>query len=242
MIKRRIIPCLLINDNILVKTVQFKNPKYVGDPIMAVKIFNDKEVDELIVIDISKNDNINFDLLTKLANQSFMPLTYGGHIKTMEDAKKILNIGFEKICINSVVLENKNIISDFAKAFGSQSVVICINIKKDIFGKHCVYDTKTKKITNLDPCDYAISIEKLGAGEILLQSVDKDGLMKGFDIELITKISKTVSIPIIALGGAGNITDLELALQSGASAAAAGSLFVFYGPHKAVLINYNNNS
>lgn len=239
MIRKRIIPCLLLKDSVLVKTIQFNDPKYIGDPIMAVKIFNDKEVDELIIIDISTEEKINYELLTKLANQSFMPLTYGGHIKTIEEAKKIFNLGFEKICINSIALENRKIINEMSNLFGNQSVVVCVDIKKNIFGKYMVYNSKIKKLTNIDPIKYVKELELSGAGEILLQSVDNDGLMTGYNLDLIYKISTAVSIPVIALGGAGKNEDLDLALKNGASAAAAGSLFVFYGPHKAVLINYD---
>jgi imidazole glycerol-phosphate synthase subunit HisF len=243
MYRHRIIPCLLLQNGVLVKTTKFKNPRYIGDSINAVKIFNDKGADELLFIDIevSKEKNkINFELLSKIASQSFMPLSYGGGLHNIDDMKKIFSIGFEKISINASVLNDSSIVTKASETFGSQSVVVSIDVKKDLFGKYYVYNHMSKKNTTLNPIEYALKVQNLGAGEILLNSVDNDGVMKGYDLELIQKVASSLSIPLIALGGAGTSEDIEKAVEAGASAAAAGSLFVFYGPNHAVLINYQS--
>jgi len=241
MYRNRIIPCLLLKGKTLVKTVKFDKPRYIGDPLNAVKIFNDKGADELLFIDIEVSKakkTINFDLLSKIASQSFMPLSYGGGLNNIDDMKKIFSIGFEKISFNSSALYDPRIVTNASETFGSQSILVSIDVKKDRFGKHCIYNHVTKKNTSLNPLDYAIKVQNLGAGEILLNSVDNDGVMKGYDLALIKKVSSSLSIPVIALGGAGISDDLVKAVEAGASAAAAGSLFVFYGPNHAVLINY----
>jgi cyclase len=241
MYRNRIIPCLLLQKGVLVKTVKFKDPRYIGDPINAVKIFNDKGADELLFIDIAiskEKTNINFNLLSKIASQSFMPLSYGGGLNNIDDMKKIFSIGFEKVSLNSSVLFDPSIVTKASETFGSQSVVVSIDVKKDLFGKYYVYNHVSNKNTSLDPIEYAIKVQNLGAGEILLNSVDNDGIMKGYDLALIKNVSSSLSIPVIALGGAGKSEDLTKAVEAGASAAAAGSLFVFYGPNRAVLINY----
>ncbi|MBN2881017.1 imidazole glycerol phosphate synthase subunit HisF [Candidatus Woesearchaeota archaeon] len=240
MYRNRIIPCLLLQEDGLVKTIKFKNTTYIGDPINAVRIFNDKEVDELFFIDISasKNKKIQFEYLKKIASECFMPLGYAGGIKTLEDAKKIFSMGFEKISLTSVVFKNPKLISEISKVYGAQSVLVTIDVKKNIFGKPKVFNYLENKLTAYDPVEFAIRMEKLGAGEIIINSVDNDGVMKGYDLELIKLISKSVSIPVVALGGAGTLDDLKKVVDAGASAAAAGSLFIYYGPHKAVLINY----
>jgi cyclase len=241
LLKTRVIPSLLLHKGGLYKTVQFKDPKYVGDPINAIKIFNDKEVDELVVIDIdaTKRGSIDFALLNRINKEAFMPLGYGGGIKTLEDIKKILGLGYEKIVINSIVIENLDFISQAAAFCGSQSVVVCIDIKKDLFSGYSVYLYTDRKSWNTDPVQYAKKIEQAGAGEIILYSVDRDGTSTGYDIPIIKKVSQSVSIPVVALGGARNINDFALAVKEGhASAVSAGSMFVFIGPHKAVLITY----
>ncbi|CAF30639.1 AglZ/HisF2 family acetamidino modification protein [Methanococcus maripaludis] len=240
MYRNRIIPCLLLKDERLVKTVKFKDPNYIGDPLNAVRIFNDKEADELFFIDISasKRESINFDLLKKISSQSFMPLGYAGGIKCLNDAKKIFSIGFEKISLNTIVLKNPDLITEISKIYGSQSVLVTIDVKKNFFGKYYVYNHLKKKITKYNPVDFARKMEVLGAGELVINCVDNDGVMKGYNLKLIGEISKAVKIPIVALGGAGSLKDLDDAINVGASAAGAGSLFIYYGPHKAVLINY----
>lgn len=241
MYRQRIIPCLLLKGKGLVKTVKFKDPKYIGDPINAVKVFNDKGVDELVFLDIEASKTgkgINFDLLGKISAQSFMPLCYGGGIDSVKDAKKVLELGFEKVSINSAALANPQLIQDLSGVIGSQSVVVTIDVKRSAFGGYKVYDHAADKISSADPVSWAQEAEKLGAGEIIVNSADRDGTMKGYDIGLIEQVSKAVSIPVVALGGAGSLLDLSDAIKAGASAVAAGSLFVFYGPYRAVLINY----
>lgn len=241
MFKNRIIPCLLLDGEVLTKTIKFSSHKYIGDPINSVKIFNDKGADELIFIDIEvskKNIPIKYNILYKIANQSFMPLGYGGGIRKIEDAKKIFQMGFEKISINSYALENEDFVKRLCSIFGSQSIVVTIDVKKNILGKYFVYNHATNKMCKIEPVHYAKKLEKIGVGELIINSVDKDGTMKGYDLEIISDISSVVNIPVIALGGAGSIKDMKNAIDVGASAASAGSLFVFYGPHRAVLINY----
>lgn len=242
MLKVRVIPCLLLRNGGLVKSVNFKNHKYVGDPINAVKIFNDKEVDELMFIDIEatkQNRGPNYDLLSRISREAFMPLGYGGGVKSVDEVKKLTRLGIEKVSINSFSITNPDIITQAADVAGSQSIVASIDVKKDFWGKLKVYNYLKSKTTNLDPVEFAVEMEKKGAGEILLNSVDNEGTFKGYDIELIKKITSAVTIPVIASGGAGSINDFAKAINEGhASAVSAGSFFVFYGPHKAVLITY----
>lgn len=242
MLRPRIIPSLLIHKNGLVKTINFKNPKYVGDPINAVRIFNEKEVDELAIFDIDasvNNSKPNFELLEKLANQSRMPLCYGGGVKTVEDALKIFSLGIEKIAINSGIIDNPSLISEIADRVGSQSVVAVLDVKKKFFGGYELAVNNGKKLTGINPFDFAKEVQDLGAGEIIVNSIDQDGTMKGFDLELINKIANEIKIPLTVLGGAGSLSDIEKVINShGIIGVAAGSLFVFKGPYKAVLINY----
>lgn len=242
MLKTRVIPCLLLKNNGLVKSVKFKNPTYVGDPINAVKIFNDKEVDELLFIDIEatkQKRGPDFSLIEKISREAFMPFGYGGGIRTIEDIKTMMALGVEKVCINAFAIENPDFISAAAEICGSQSVVVAIDVKKDLFGNHKVYNHVNGKTTKFNPAEYAIMAGQKGAGEILLNSVDRDGTFSGYDIELIKKVTSEINIPVIALGGAGSLNDFALAVNQGkAAAVAAGSYFVFYGPHRAVLITY----
>ena len=243
MLKPRIIPILLLQDNGLVKTTKFKNPKYIGDPINAIRIFNEKEVDELIFLDIAvtkNNKTIDFDLISKIASECFMPLSYGGGVKDIDTIRRILKLGVEKICINSYVFENPNFVREAVKLFGSSTIVVSIDVKKNIFGKYEIWShSGTKKVKTT--FDEAIKlIEEIGVGEILINSIDKDGCMLGYDCSLINRVSKSVSIPVVASGGAGSTNDFKHAISNGASAVAAGSMFVFHGKHKAVLITYPN--
>lgn len=237
MFRPRIIPCLLLKNKGLVKTVKFKNPVYIGDPINTVRIFNQKKADELIFLDITAtNENrcVSLDLIQKIGNEAYMPTAVGGGIKTIEQIKKILNTGAEKVIINTAAFLNPNVIKEAANIFGSQSIAVSI----DVLNNEVYIFSGTKK-TVLDPVTYAQKAEALGAGEIFLNSIEKDGAMKGYDIELIKKVTTAVSIPVIASGGAGSIKDFQEAIQKGkASACSAGSLFVFHGPRKAVLISY----
>jgi cyclase len=242
MFRPRVIPCLLLWNKGLVKTVRFNDPTYLGDPINIVKIFNDKEVDELVFLDITatvENKKPPFKLISEIASECFMPLGYGGGIKNLEDIRTILSLGVEKIFINSYAVENPFFIRRAADLFGSQSIVVSIDVKKSLFIKYQVFTRCGKKATGLDPVRFAVEMEQMGAGELLLNSIDRDGTMQGYDITLIRAVSEAVGIPVVACGGARTVNDLAEAIkQGGASAAAAGSMFVFHGPHRAVLINF----
>ena len=246
MLRPRIIPCLLLHDKGLVKTVNFKSPRYVGDPINAVRIFNEKEVDELAIFDIDAtllNQEPDYSLLEKLANQSRMPLCYGGGIKSIEQAQKIFGLGIEKIAMSSSAINNPQLVTQIAERVGSQSVIVVLDVKKKILGGYEVYTHNGKKPTGINPIKFAYELEKLGAGEIIINSIDQDGLMQGFDLNLIDKIAETISIPLTVLGGAGSLSDIKKVIQKhGVIGVAAGSLFVFKGPYKAVLINYPNKT
>ncbi len=235
----RIIPALLIDNQDLVKTVQFSNPTYLGDPVNAVKIFNIKGIDELSILDISAtkiNKEPDFELLKDITSQAFMPLSYGGGVKNMEQIKKLFSIGFEKVVVNSAFYDNPELIREAAEYAGSQSIVVSIDVKK-IKGQYKVVTYDGKKILDINPIDYAKKAEEFGAGEIFLNSIDNDGMMQGYDIELVKSVVEAVNIPVIACGGAGGIADLKEVLQDGkAHAAAGGSMFVYYGKLKAVLI------
>lgn len=237
----RVIPVLLLDKNGVYKTVQFKNAKYIGDPLNAVKIFNDKEVDELIFLDISATGNNrepDYDYLSKIAGECFMPLCYGGGIQTIEQIKKLIYSGIEKVAINSYALQNPNFIKEASERFGSSTIVVSIDVKKSWLGKYEVYNKHKVKTSFSDPIIFSQEMEKMGAGEILINSVSNDGMMQGYDYNLIEKISKAVNIPVVACGGAGELNHFKAAIDAGASACAAGSKFVFHGVHKAVLINY----
>ena len=241
MFKNRVIPCLLLKDKGLVKTVKFNNPGYVGDPMNAVKIFNEKKVDELIFLDIAasrEKRKPGFDLIADIASECFMPFCYGGGITTLEEIKNILFLGAEKVSISSYAVENPGFVKESSVKFGAQSIVVSINVKKDLSGKYKVYNSSTDKLTGIDPVEFALKMESFGAGELFLNSVDRDGTFEGYDLELIKQVARAVAVPVIACGGAGSAEDFAGALDCGASAVAAGSLFVFYGKHRAVLINY----
>jgi cyclase len=238
----RVIPCLLLKDKGLVKTVKFKNPKYVGDPINAVRIFNEKEVDELIFLDITatiEKRPPSIEVISQISDECLMPLTFGGGISTVDQVKQVLNAGAEKVSINTSAVENPILIKEASDNFGSQSIVVAIDVKKKLFGKYEVFTHDGTRGTGLDPFQFSQKMEQFGAGEILINSIDRDGTMLGYDINLIKLITTAVNIPVIACGGAGKIQDFsEALLTGGASAVAAGSLFVFYGKRRAVLINY----
>jgi len=246
MLRPRIIPCLLVHENGLVKTINFKNPKYVGDPINAVKIFNEKEVDELAVFDIDAtvlNKEPDYILIEKLANQSRMPLCYGGGVKTVEQAQRIFGLGIEKIALSSAVIQKPELITEIASRVGSQSVIVVLDVKKKLLGGYEVYTHNGKKSTGINPFKFAEEAEKLGAGEIIINSIDQDGVMKGYDMNLIDKIREKISLPMTVLGGAGSLDDIGKVINiHGVIGVAAGSLFVFKGVYKAVLINYPKRS
>jgi cyclase len=242
MLTTRMIPCLLLRNQGLVKTVKFKDPRYVGDPINAVRIFNAKEVDELTFLDITatvEKRPPQFKLLSEIAGECFMPLGYGGGIRTVEDIREILSVGMEKVIINSYAVENPAFIRQAADLFGSQSVVVSMDVKRTFFGKYELYTHGGKKPTGRDPVSFAVEMQQMGAGELFLNSIDRDGTMQGYDIDLIKKVTESVSIPVIACGGAGGLDDFADAVdKGGASAVAAGSFFVFQGKHRAVLISF----
>jgi imidazole glycerol-phosphate synthase subunit HisF len=243
MLRPRIIPCLLVQDKGLVKTVGFKAPKYVGDPINAVRIFNEKEVDELMVLDIDatkENREPDFKMIEFLAAECRMPLCYGGGVKTVEQAQRIFELGVEKIAISSIAIENPDIVTQIAKRVGNQSVIVVLDVKKRFLGgKHEVWTHNGTKNTHKTPVELAKKFEELGAGEIVINSIDNDGAMKGYDLGLIDKVRDAITLPMSVLGGAGSLTDIaQLINRHGIIGAAAGSLFVFKGVYKAVLISY----
>lgn len=241
MYRSRIIPCLLLKDQGLYKTIKFKNPRYLGDPINTLKLFNDKEADEIVILDISASLNKkgpNFEYIKRLTRECFMPMCYGGGVTTLEQVEVLYKRGVEKVAFNTSLFTNPKLISDAAKNFGSQSVIASIDVKKGLLGSYSVYIMSGTKDIKFNPVTYAKRAEELGAGEIFINSIDKDGMMNGYDYDIIEKVSSAVNIPVIAIGGAGSLSDCVKAVDSGASAAAAGSLFVYYGQLKAVLINY----
>lgn len=242
MLEKRVIPVLLLDKGKLVKTVQFKDGKYVGDPINTVKIFNDKEADELLVLDISRSrDGLKPDmqLLREMASEAFMPMAYGGGLRDLETVEAVLKLGYEKVTFNTAAYEDQNLIKEAVRLFGSQSVVCSIDVGQTFFGnKPVCYSHVRRKNLSESPVAWARKLEELGAGEILLNSVNRDGMCEGYDIELIREVAAQVSVPLVALGGAWKQEHLVAVLKAGASAAAAGSMFVYHGTHKAVLVNY----
>ena len=243
MLSPRIIPVLLVHNKGLVKTIKFENPKYVGDPLNAVKIFNEKEVDELIILDIdATSNNKRPDLLSikNWASECRMPLCYGGGITSVEEIQKIISLGVEKVSINSSALANPDIINKAAALVGSQSIVVSIDCKRRKFSNdYDIYVQNGKKIYKIDLISWILEVEKRGAGEIVLNSIDNDGLMNGYDLDLITLVKKKVSIPVTALGGCGSKEDItRLIREFGIIGVGVGSMFIFKGKFKAVLINY----
>ncbi|MGB3724195.1 MAG: AglZ/HisF2 family acetamidino modification protein [Glaciecola sp.] len=232
---KRIIPTLLIEDGLLYKTVKFKSPNYVGDPINAIKIFNDKEVDELVVLDITadrKKTGPNFELLSEIASECFMPLAYGGGVSTIEHFERLFEIGIEKVSVNELFFSNRELLKDVINRYGAQSLVITLDVIKPFFGDYKVSNTKDSLIKVLH------DIDTLGVGELMINTVDREGTFKGFDLELLQKVINEVSVPTIMCGGASSMNDFKAAFDAGASAVAAGSFFVYVGKHKAVLITY----
>ena len=246
MLYPRIIPNLLIHKNGLVKTVNFTHPKYVGDPLNAVKIFNEKSVDELIITDIDATFNQsepNYGLIEKLANESRMPLCYGGGIKNISQAKKIFSLGVEKVAVSSSVIENPNIVTELAQSVGSQSVVVVLDVKKKYFSNsYELFTHNGTKKTGVDPLKFIEKIKNKGVGELVINSIDRDGTMKGYDLKIINQVRKITTLPLTVLGGAGSLEDIgNLIKKYTIIGAGAGSIFVFKGKYKAVLINYPND-
>jgi len=231
----------LLDGNGLVKTVAFDKQTYIGDPINAVKIFNDKEVDELVFLDIAaskENRTISLEIVKEIGDEAYMPFAVGGGIKTSKDAVNLINAGAEKVVINTAFASNPLLVSEIADLLGSQSVIVSIDVKKDWLGKYKAYINSGKKKLEQSPIELAQKAEKMGAGEILINSISHDGQMQGYDLELIKQISAAVNIPVIACGGAGKLNHLKEAVELGAHSVAAGSMFVYQGALKGVLINY----
>lgn len=240
-LRPRIIPVLLLKGNGLYKTVRFKNPVYVGDPINTVKIFNEKEVDEIVLLDIGaslEGREPNYERISEIAGEAFMPLAYGGGVRTVEQAKKLLSLGVEKIVLNSAAVEDPDFVKVLSAEVGSQSVVVSVDVRKTLFGKYHIAWKNGQKTRSQAPLDWARQVTELGAGEILIHCIDRDGVMQGCDTDLIRAVSHELSVPVIGCGGAGSVGDLADVLRAGASAAAAGAMFVFQGKHRAVLISY----
>lgn len=244
MLRTRVIPILLLKNSGLVKTRRFKDPKYIGDPINAVRIFNDKEVDEMVFLDISatpQGRTPNFELIKDIASEAFMPFAYGGGITKLNEIEKLINIGVEKVVLNTITSVDPELVSKASMIFGNQSIVVSIDVKKTLFNgkKSFTHCGQTKNAKNF--VDFAMEMEQLGAGELIINSIDNDGMMQGYDLQLIKNIAEVVKIPVVAAGGAGNLSHFKQAIVEGkASAVAAGSMFVFNGPHRAVLISYPN--
>ena len=243
MVRKRIIPCLLLQNESLVKTTRFKNPSYIGDSINTVRIFDELEVDELIIFDITATINgsePNYELLKNIASECFMPLAYGGGISTVEQAKKIIQMGYEKIAINSSTYRNKQLITQVADELGNQCVVAAIDVKKNIFGNYISYSNSGKQKEKKDPFEWAKELESLGAGELMITSINQEGTWNGFDLKLVEKMTKQVDIPVIAHGGAGVSHHIEDVFELNVNAAAIGNMVVYQKKGMGVLVNMNN--
>jgi cyclase len=242
MLRPRVTPCLLVHQGGLVKTVRFTAPKYVGDPINAVKIFNEKEADELILLDIDATVNgaePDLKLIARLAVECRMPLCYGGGVKTARQAKHIIALGVEKVAVSSAALEQPRLLAEIGQEIGNQSVVVVLDVRRSTRGSYEVFSHNGTRATGRSPLDVAAEAQALGAGEIVVNSIDRDGVMKGYDLELARAVRDATRLPMTILGGAGSLADIgKLIVACGVVGAAAGSLFVFKGPYKAVLINY----
>lgn len=242
MLRARVVPCLLIRDGGLVKTRRFGDDKYVGDPINAVRIFNEKEVDELIVIDIDatvKGVEPNYAMIENLAAECRMPLCYGGGVTTSQQARRIMGLGVEKVSLSAAAIERAELVAEISEQVGRQSVVVVLDVKKRTFGGYQVRTHNGTRNAKVDAVEFARKVEALGAGEIVINSIDRDGMMDGYDLAIAKQIRAAVSLPISLLGGAGSLGDMQAAVeQLGTVGVAAGSLFVFKGNYRAVLINY----
>jgi cyclase len=241
MLKHRVIPCLLLRDGGLVKTTRFNRPRYVGDPVNAIRIFNEKEVDELMVLDIvasRQNRGPDFLLIEEFAGECFMPLCYGGGISSVEQAQQLFALGVEKICLQASILKDPSLITSIAERFGSQSVVVSVDVKRNLLGQPRLYSAMTRQTLKKPWSRHMCELVTAGAGEVLLNAVNRDGMMNGMDLDLIREASCAVDVPVTAVGGVGSLADIKVAIDAGASAVAAGAFFVFYGPHRAVLITY----
>jgi imidazole glycerol-phosphate synthase subunit HisF len=241
MARVRIIPVLLLSKGGLYKTINFKHPKYVGDPINAVKIFNEKEADELLLLDytatVDKREP-DYVKIAEIAGEAFMPMAYGGGIKNWDMAKRIFDCGYEKVVLNSILFDEPKLAATIGSVYGNQAVVGNMDVKKNLFGKYKVYSHSGTKSTGHSPVEWAKILEENGVGEIMINSIDKDGTWDGYTTDLIHNVAAKVSVPVIACGGAGKFEDLETAVKAGASAVAAGSMFVFQKKGMGVLISF----
>lgn len=240
--KTRVIPVLLLRGKGLVKTVKFKDPKYIGDPINSVRIFNEKEVDELVFLDITatpEGRGPDFELLADIAGEAFMPMAYGGGITSVDQVQRVFALGFEKVVIDTAAYRSPQLIRDAVAIYGSQSIVGCVDVRRTLLGRYELYSHGGKTRQALGLVEHVTALERLGVGEIIVNSVDRDGTQSGYDLKMIHQVSSAVGVPVVASGGASGIGDFVAAVrEGGATAVAAGSLFVFIGPHRAVLINY----
>ena len=242
MLRTRVMPCLLLRGGGLVKTIKFQDPGYIGDPINAIRIYNEKEVDELIFLDITatiEGRKPPLQVLAEIASECFMPVTYGGGIRDLDDMKQVFALGIEKIAINSFAVEDPSFVRAAADKFGGQSVIVSIDARRIAPGRYNICSHGGRKSAGLEPARFAAQMEEMGAGEILLTSIDRDGTREGYDAELLKQVTSAVGIPVIACGGAGKVEDFGMAVrQGGASACAAGSMVVYFGRNRAVLINF----
>lgn len=242
MLATRLMPCLLMSNGALVKTVKFKNPIYVGDPVNAVRIFNQKEVDELILLDIdatTQHRGIDYETLEKLVSECFMPICYGGGVNSIADMRRLFNMGIEKVSLGTAAFDNPELIRQAATEFGNQAIVVSLDVKKGLLGGYSARTHQGTKDTKMSPAVAAKYLENLGAGEIILYSIDRDGTWSGFDLKLIEEVVNAVRVPVVATGGAGSLDDIKVAVQEGgASAVAIGSMAVFQGKDLGVLIKF----
>lgn len=237
----RVIPVLLVSDGYLVKPIKFSGDQYVGDPINAVRIFNEKQVDELVICDIDasvKGKGVNYTLIEEIASEAFMPVGYGGGVASVDEARRITGIGIEKVVLNTAAVERPQVVTEISDALGASSTVVSVDAKKKLTGGWDTYIRRGSKKTGMSPAEAAARAQQLGAGEIVVSSIDRESTRSGYDLKLIESVASAVTVPIIALGGAGSFEDFAPALQAGASAVAAGTLFVLNGKHRAVLISY----
>jgi imidazole glycerol-phosphate synthase subunit HisF len=244
MYRARVIPCLLVQGNGLVKTKQFGSPVYLGDPVNTMRIFSEKEVDEIVVLDIDasrENREPNYALIEEMAGEAFMPVAYGGGIRKIEQVRRLIRLGIEKVVINTSAFESLDVIREAADVFGSQAIVGCVDVRKASTGGYRVLKKSGTVDAKVDLYEHIEKMIEAGIGELFLNNIDRDGMMNGYDLELIKAVGRGINIPLIACGGAGKVNDFNEAINAGASAISAGSIFVFYGKHKAVLITYNTD-
>lgn len=242
--RARVIPCLLLRGNGLVKTRKFKDPVYVGDPVNAMRIFSDKEADEIVVLDIEATRDArepNYELISEMAGEAFMPMAYGGGVSRVDQVRRLIRCGIEKVVINSAAVDSQDLIRESARIFGKQAIVGSIDVRKTLLGSYRVVTHSGTRDADVDLGRHIANLVSAGVGEILLNSIDRDGMMTGFDLPLVRRVSAGLQVPLVVCGGAGCKEHLSEGLQAGASAVSAGSMFVFHGKHRAVLISYSND-